>query len=201
MYWQKNALKILILSFESSYLFLENKQLLFYVVSTLMVVWYKVCFVCSAGFILIKPVICCSRLLKVVILGEEVQVSMFIKGYSIAKVAEMGCCGCFGVSSAKRQKKTRPYTRIENNISQELLLNDEVEEEEEEEEEEVEQEEDNNCSYGDDMSETEKVDNEGFKHPSKRSQDILLYRTQNGLICREFPVKETHKLVRSEVIR
>ncbi|KAL7594501.1 serine/threonine-protein kinase GRIK1 [Lactuca sativa] len=122
---------------------------------------------------------------------------MFIKGYSIASVAEMGCCGCFGFSLRKKHKKTRPRTHIESHISQELLLNEEVEEEEEEEEHE-EEEDDDNCSYGDDISDTEKDDHVEFKNPAKRSEDILLYRTQNGLICREFPVKETHKVIRSE---
>ncbi|KAK9072616.1 hypothetical protein SSX86_009051 [Deinandra increscens subsp. villosa] len=118
---------------------------------------------------------------------------MFIKGYSIASVAEMGCCGCFGFSFAKKQKKPRPNSHIGNHMSQERLLNDEVEEEEEEEEDD-----EDNCSYGDDMSESEKGDHEEFRNPSIRSEDILLYRTQNDLICREFPVKETHRVVRSE---
>ncbi|XP_076894134.1 serine/threonine-protein kinase GRIK1-like isoform X1 [Bidens hawaiensis] len=116
---------------------------------------------------------------------------MFIMGYSLASVAEMGCCGCFGFSFRKKQEKVRPNSHIGNHISQELLLNDEVEEEEDEEEED-------NYSYGDDMSESEKGDHEEFRNPSRLSEDILLYRMQNGLICREFPVKETHKVVRSE---
>ncbi|XP_076957572.1 serine/threonine-protein kinase GRIK1-like [Bidens hawaiensis] len=115
---------------------------------------------------------------------------MFIRGYSLASVAEMGCCGCFGFSFTKKQENVRPNSHIGNRISQEFLLNDEVEEEEDEEED--------NCSYGDDMSESEKGDHEEFRNPSRRSEDILLYRMQNGLICREFPVKETHKVVRSE---
>lgn len=117
---------------------------------------------------------------------------MFIKGYSLASLAEMGCCGCFGFAFARNENKARPSSQIGNHISQELLLDDEVEEEEEEEEED-------NCSYGDEMYESEKGDHEEFRNPSKRPEDILLYRTQNGLICREFPVKETRMLVRSEV--
>ena len=34
----------------------------------------------------------------------------------------------------------------------------------------------------------------------KRSEEILNFRVENGMICRQFPVKETRKLVRSEVI-
>lgn len=120
---------------------------------------------------------------------------MFIKGYSFASVAEMGCCGCFGFSFTRKQKPTtRPKMQYENHITQELLLNDEVDDDEEEDEEE----EDDNISYGEDMSDAEKGDHLEFRNPSLRSQEILVYRTQNGLICREFPVKETHKVVRSE---
>ncbi|KAI3501053.1 hypothetical protein L1887_28910 [Cichorium endivia] len=75
----------------------------------------------------------------------------------------------------------------------ELLLNEEEEEEEEEEEQD-----DDNCSYGYDISDTEKGDHGECRNPAKKSEDILLYRTQNGLIFREFTVKETHKVVRPE---
>lgn len=34
---------------------------------------------------------------------------------------------------------------------------------------------------------------------SKLSEEILKYKLQNGLICRQFPVKETNKLIRGEV--
>lgn len=124
---------------------------------------------------------------------------MFIKGYSFASVAEMGCCGCFGFSFARKSKKARPRTYAESRITQELLFSDEVEDEDEHEEEEDE-EYNENCSYGDDMTDGEKGDHLEFRNPSMRSEDILLYRTENGLICREFPVKETNKVVRSEVI-
>ncbi|KAI7732047.1 hypothetical protein M8C21_022938 [Ambrosia artemisiifolia] len=123
---------------------------------------------------------------------------MFIKGQSIASVAEMGCCGCFGFAFAKKQKKSTPNSNVRDHIAQKLLLNDEVEDDDDDDDEEEEDEEEDNCSYGDDMSETEKGDHEAFKNPSERSEDILLYRTQNGLICREFPVKETRTVVRSE---
>ncbi|KAI3508152.1 hypothetical protein L1887_23155 [Cichorium endivia] len=43
-----------------------------------------------------------------------------------------------------------------------------------------------------------KGDHGEFRNPAKKSEDVLLYRTQNGLIFREFPVKETHKVVRPE---
>lgn len=112
---------------------------------------------------------------------------------------EMGCCGCFGFSFAKKHKKNlRPRVEGGNLVLQGLLLNQEVEEEEEDEEEEEEEEENN--SYCDNITDTDKGDCEEIRNPSKNSQEILVYRTENGLICREFPVKETHKVVRSEVI-
>ncbi|KAI3689632.1 hypothetical protein L2E82_47596 [Cichorium intybus] len=60
---------------------------------------------------------------------------------------------------------------------------------------------DDNCSNGDDISDTEKGDHGEFRNPAKnkkKSKDVLLYRTQNRLIYREFPVKETHKVVLPE---
>ncbi|KAL8204718.1 hypothetical protein R6Q57_010341 [Mikania cordata] len=122
---------------------------------------------------------------------------MFMQEYSVASVMEMGCCGCFGFSFAKKQKKnSRPRVEGGNYVLQGLLVNQEVEEEEED----VEDEESNNNSGCDNITDNEKEDHdhEDFINPAKNSQEILVYRTENGLICREFPVKETHKVVRSE---
>lgn len=117
---------------------------------------------------------------------------MVMKSNSIARVTEMGCCGCFGFSFTKKTKKVlRPETRLGNHTSQELLLNEELEEEEEEEDD---------GSYNGDVTDTGNDDDDELPSPTKRSEEIILYRTQNGLICREFPVKETHVVVRSEVL-
>ncbi|KAI3683501.1 hypothetical protein L1987_84006 [Smallanthus sonchifolius] len=114
--------------------------------------------------------------------------SRLVREYSGASVMEMGCCGCFGFSFAKKQKKNlRPRLEGGNHVLQGLLLNHEVEDEEEDS---------NSCC--DNMTDNEKGDHEEFINPAKNSQEILIYRTENGLICREFPVKETHKVVRSE---
>ncbi|KAM7522334.1 hypothetical protein LguiA_012236 [Lonicera macranthoides] len=114
---------------------------------------------------------------------------MVMKSNSIARVTEMGCCGCFGFSFAKKTKKVlRPETLLGNHTSQELLLNEELEEEEEEDD----------GSYNGDVTDTGNDDDDELPSPAKRSEEIILYRTQNGLICREFPVKETHVVVRSE---
>ncbi|KAL6979317.1 Serine/threonine-protein kinase grik2 [Sarracenia purpurea var. burkii] len=98
----------------------------------------------------------------------------------------MGCCGCFGFSFAKKPKRlARPNALRGSHASQESLLNEELED-------------DDDCSHNSDISDTGHEDDGELQSPSKRSEEILMYRTQHGLICREFPVKETHKLIRSE---
>nr|GEY80300.1 serine/threonine-protein kinase GRIK2-like isoform X1 [Tanacetum cinerariifolium] len=83
------------------------------------------------------------------------------------------------------------FLYIYRNTRVQGLLNEEVEEDDDDEEE------DNNSDC-DIMTETEREDHEEFRDPRKSSQEILNYRTENGTICREFPVKETHKVIRSE---
>ncbi|KAA8550413.1 hypothetical protein F0562_002097 [Nyssa sinensis] len=98
---------------------------------------------------------------------------------------EMGCCGCFGFAFARKSKRLlRPSTVSRNHISQ-LLLNEELEDEDD-------------YSYNSDVTETGNGDEGELQSPAKCSEEILMYRTQNGLICREFPVKETHMVIRSE---
>ncbi|XP_022860077.1 serine/threonine-protein kinase GRIK2-like [Olea europaea var. sylvestris] len=91
----------------------------------------------------------------------------------------MGCCGCFGFSFMRKPKKVMmPGRGLGNHASQESLLAEAVEDEE------------GPFYNGDDCE---------FRSPIKRSEEILMYRMQHGLICREYPVKETHNLIRSEV--
>lgn len=112
---------------------------------------------------------------------------MFIKRGSIAEATEMGCCGCFGFSFVKKPKKVvRPRGVFGNNTSQELLLDEEEIEEEDDE------------LYNGDVTDTGIGDGSEFQSPVRRSEEILKYKIQNSLICREVPVKETHRLVRSE---
>ncbi|PIN14048.1 Serine/threonine protein kinase [Handroanthus impetiginosus] len=96
----------------------------------------------------------------------------------------MGCCGCFGFSFARKLKKVvGPVRGVGNNPSQEFLLDSDAE------------------NDGDDFYYPTDTGNEGesdFQSPRKKSEEILMYRMQNGLICREFPVKETHSVLRSE---
>lgn len=110
---------------------------------------------------------------------------MFCKDYSIVRVIEMGCCGCFGFVR-KPKRLSKPASGSANRLSQELLLDEEIEE-------------DDDRSYNGEVSDTAQGDDGELPSRAKRSEEILMLRTQNGMICREFPVKETHKLIRSEV--
>lgn len=113
---------------------------------------------------------------------------MFMKGHSVAKVTEMGCCGCFGFCFARKPKRVgRPNLGLRNNCSQESLLHDEGEEED-------------GFSYNGEVTNTGNGDDGEYSIPVRRSEEILMYKAENVLACREIPVKETHKVVRGEVI-
>ena len=114
---------------------------------------------------------------------------MFSKDYCIARVTEMGCCGCFGfVRKPRRLSRPGSGSGSANCLYQEFLLEDEIEE-------------DDDRSYNGEVSDPAHGDDGELQSRAKSSEEILMLRTQNGMICREFPVKETHKLIRSEVNR
>ncbi|EXB74661.1 putative serine/threonine-protein kinase [Morus notabilis] len=107
----------------------------------------------------------------------------------------MGCCSCFGFTR-RRKPLVRPAPGFNNCLSQEPLLDGDTEYEDD-------------CSYNEDVTSTGNCDEseeQSMGHcdeseaqsRAKRSEEILRSRLENGLICRQFPVKETHKLVRSE---
>ncbi|XP_058193296.1 serine/threonine-protein kinase GRIK1-like isoform X2 [Rhododendron vialii] len=111
---------------------------------------------------------------------------MFGNRYSFESVTQMGCCGCFRLAYSKTPKMlAKPKARMENHASQECLLDEELEDEDD-------------SSQNGDGSDTGHGVNGELRSPTKCSEGILTYRTQRGLICREFPVKETHRLIRSE---
>ncbi|XP_071719872.1 serine/threonine-protein kinase GRIK2-like isoform X2 [Rutidosis leptorrhynchoides] len=110
---------------------------------------------------------------------------------------EMACCGCFGFSFPKNHKKDlRPRVEGGNHVLQGLLLKQDVVENGSDTD--TEDEENDNNSYNNNGTDIDTEDHEEFINPAKSSQEILKYRMDNGLICREFPVKETNKFVRSE---
>lgn len=113
---------------------------------------------------------------------------MFAKRTPIEQVTEMGCCGCFGFSFVKTPKKVmKPSKAATKNTYEEFLLNDDPEDEQ------------GSSFRNDDIIGSENADDADLQRPAKQSQEILMHRIQNGLICREFPVKETHSVHRSEV--
>lgn len=115
---------------------------------------------------------------------------MLTKRNLIAIIAQMGCGGCFGFSLARKPKPKIFGTNIPmgNHTSRGLLWREDPEDDV-----------DDNCSYNGDATNTGSGDEGELQSPAKRSEEIILYRTRNGWICREFPVRETHRVVRSEV--
>lgn len=103
------------------------------------------------------------------------------KSFSFSKM--MGCCGCFGF--VKKPKQCRAKRSINNFLSQGLLLDGETEGDE-------------TCS-GEVTSNSTSGDDNEVQAVRNRSEDILNFRAENGMVCRPFPVKETNQLVRSEV--
>ncbi|KHN32080.1 serine/threonine-protein kinase GRIK1-like isoform X2 [Glycine soja] len=97
----------------------------------------------------------------------------------------MGCCSCFGFIRTPNRQSQRSKPTTNNNLCQEPLLDDDIEDEEGE------------PLYNDEV--TNNSGDEGAEETRpKRSEEILNFRVENGMICRQFPVKETRKLVRSE---
>jgi serine/threonine protein kinase len=108
---------------------------------------------------------------------------MLSKSCSIAKM--MGCCSCFGFT--RKRKPAKPSSGFNNRLSQELLLEGGGDTED-----------DDNCSSNDDLINSDQCEESEPQTRTKRSEDILHIRAENGMICRQCPVKETHRLVRAE---
>ncbi|QCD88212.1 calcium/calmodulin-dependent protein kinase kinase [Vigna unguiculata] len=110
---------------------------------------------------------------------------MFEKTLSFACV--MGCCSCFGFIRTSNRQRQRSKPAINNNLYQEPLLDvdDDIEDEEGEH------------LYNDEVGNTS-GDDAGEETRPKRSEEILNMRVENDMVCRQFPVKDTHKVVRME---
>ncbi|KAL8029818.1 hypothetical protein ABFS82_14G244600 [Erythranthe guttata] len=99
----------------------------------------------------------------------------------------MGCCGCFGFSLVGNSKKAIRNSRATSNNTYRELVNDDMEDEH-----------DGSFRNGDVLADTGSGVDFDSCSPKKRSEEILVYRIQHGLICREVPVKETQRAFRSE---
>ncbi|EHA8591470.1 Serine/threonine-protein kinase GRIK2 [Cocos nucifera] len=93
----------------------------------------------------------------------------------------MDCCGCFGFLRRPRRFPIS-FRGSGSRFSQELLLPDNIEDA------------DGILYSGDSTNATDS----GVHRLVKHSEEILLSRARNGLICREVPVKETWKVKLSE---
>lgn len=102
----------------------------------------------------------------------------------------MGCCNCFGFSFRRKSKTVvRPSDCYHDGTSQQLLLDEDVEEDVEEDE----------GDYSPNGDVTDTGNDDDFHSMVKRAEEIIHYRIQKGVHCREFPVKDTYRLIRSEV--
>lgn len=104
---------------------------------------------------------------------------MFGKSFSFAR--DFGFCGCFGYTT--KPKRSRSHCRPN---SQDFSLDEEIEEED-------------SCLYNDDFTSTSQVDEVEPISRAKRSEEILRFKLNNGMICRQFIVQETNRIIRSEV--
>ncbi|WVZ00072.1 hypothetical protein V8G54_026141 [Vigna mungo] len=95
----------------------------------------------------------------------------------------IGCCGCFGF--VKKPRRRRAKRSINNLLSHGLLYDGETEGDE---------------SFSGDVTSNATSGDDNEAHAVRnRSEDILNFRAENGMVCRPHPVKETFELVRSEV--
>ncbi|KAJ4970304.1 hypothetical protein NE237_003403 [Protea cynaroides] len=107
---------------------------------------------------------------------------MFGKSYYVVKAVEMGCCSCFGfIWKPKRSLRTSAGSG--NFFSQGFFLDD-VDAD--------------GAMYNGESANLLHGGDDELHSRSKRSEEIIMLRLQSGNICREFPVKETHHLVRTE---
>ncbi|KAL4326788.1 hypothetical protein HN51_033946 [Arachis hypogaea] len=99
----------------------------------------------------------------------------------------MGCCNCFGFIRSQSRQRAKPR-HVNRNPSQERLLDDDMDD----------MDDDDELMYGDNVANSSSGDDSDGQIRPKRSEDILNFRAENDLVCRKFPVKETHKVIRSE---
>ncbi|KAG6512080.1 hypothetical protein ZIOFF_030174 [Zingiber officinale] len=103
--------------------------------------------------------------------------------FSISDLIDMGCCGCFGFLR-KPQRSLIPLKRSGGPFQDFLLPQD--------------MDDPDGIFYNRDNGNNHSDSDCGSQHFVKRSEEILLWRFHNGLICREVPVKETRRVILSE---
>ncbi|XP_058729816.1 serine/threonine-protein kinase GRIK2-like isoform X2 [Vicia villosa] len=109
---------------------------------------------------------------------------MFSK--TLTYVKAMWCFNCFGFFKRRNPQKDKPAAIYNSNLSRELLLDDDDDFDDE------------RSFCNDEVTSTTSGDDSEEQNRPKRSEDILVFRVENGMICRQFPVKETDKVFRTE---
>ncbi|XP_072979186.1 serine/threonine-protein kinase GRIK1-like [Typha angustifolia] len=104
--------------------------------------------------------------------------------FSMSDLTDMGCCGCFGFFRKPRRSLVS-FGDPSAPFSRDFLLPEGTEDAD-------------SSFYGGDNPSLPHENDNGSRRSVKRSEEILLARAQNGLICREVPVKETQKRTVSE---
>ncbi|PIA37409.1 hypothetical protein AQUCO_03000179v1 [Aquilegia coerulea] len=107
---------------------------------------------------------------------------MFRKSGSFSQLMEMDCCSCFGFIK-KPKRSLRPVSISDSWFSRECLLNDNLED---------------SFLYNGESTNIPNECDSGQHNRGKSFEEIFVLRSKNGTICREVPVKETHRLVRTE---
>ncbi|KAF5182558.1 Serine/threonine-protein kinase GRIK2 [Thalictrum thalictroides] len=107
---------------------------------------------------------------------------MFRKSGSFSQLMEMDCCSCFGFIK-KPKRSLRPVSISDSWFSRECLLNDNLED---------------SFLYNGESTNIPHECDSGQYNRVKSFEEIFVLRSKNGTICREVPVKETHRLVRTE---
>lgn len=116
---------------------------------------------------------------------------------SISYVRSMCCCGCFGFTR-KPKRIVAPYPIANKNLSQELLLD--IVEDDEDDQDDCYSDMNDMYSYnGEITTNTMHGDDEEIRIRAKRSEEVVKLRIQNGLICRDIPVRDVHTVVKAEV--
>ncbi|KAF6168530.1 hypothetical protein GIB67_015077 [Kingdonia uniflora] len=108
---------------------------------------------------------------------------MFSKSDLFSRLTEMGCCSYFGFIR-KTKRSLLPTSYSGNRFSQELLLDEHLE--------------DANGLFNGEATHSLHGCDGKLQSRARHSEEILLLKIKNGMICRDVLVRETHQVIRSE---
>ncbi|WJX50250.1 Glutamate receptor ionotropic, kainate 1 [Trifolium repens] len=105
---------------------------------------------------------------------------------TLSYVKDILTCNCFGFLKRRNPRKNT-HIIYNSNLSRELLIDSDFDDDNDED-----------SFFNDENVNNSSGDDEEEQSRPKRSEEILDFRVENGMICRQFPVKETHKIDRTE---